>query len=79
MENLTEAGQSGSGFNLVNAAESVRIWGRLYEQLMSPLIAFIFYAPFKLKNSVCMKRVWDYPVGLSAFKVIHSVFYVEAA
>ena len=31
--------------------------GRVYEQRTAPLIAIIFSPPFKLKTSVCMKRV----------------------
>ena len=50
--------------------------GRVYAQRISPLIAFIFYPPFKLKKLAYVKRVQDYLVGLNMFKVIHSFFYV---
>ena len=48
--------------------------GHMYKHQISPLIAFIFYPPFKLKKSACMKRVLDYPVGLNAYKLIHFFF-----
>ena len=51
-----------------------QIWGRMYGLRISPLIAYIFYPPFQLKKSACLKRVQDYPVDLNAFKVIHSFF-----
>ena len=50
--------------------------GHMYEQQISPLIKFIFYPPFKLKKSACMKCIYDYPVCLNVFKVIHSHFYI---
>ena len=52
------------------------VLGRIYEHRISSVIAFIFYPPFKLTKSACMKPVEDYMVGLNACKVIHSFFYV---
>ena len=50
--------------------------GRMYELWISPLIAFIFYPPFKLKKI----SMYEARSGLSgqpnAFKVIHTFFYV---
>ena len=43
-------------------------WGRTYEQRISPLIAFLFYPPFKWEKN---RHVW------SAFTTIHSFFTVE--
>ena len=37
--------------------ELVHTWGRMYQQRILPLVAGIFYPPFKLKNSACMKHV----------------------
>ena len=39
---------------LIHCAE---FWDGVYEERISPLIGFIFYPAFKLKQSVCIKRV----------------------
>ena len=52
------------------------LWGRMYKQRIFPLIAFFVYPMFKLKKSACMKCIYDYPVCLNVFKVIHSHFYI---
>ena len=48
----------------------------MYDDQMAPLIPFVFETMTTLKNSVCVKRRYDCPTGLDAFKDRDSFFSV---
>ena len=68
-------------FKTLNYIKVSNLWsmGSMYGKQISPLIAFIFYLPVKLKKKMAMvKGIFNYPVGLNGFH-IHSFFvYVYA-
>ena len=50
----------------------------MYDEQIAPLIAFVFCTVSTLKDSVRVKRRYDCPTGLDAFKVRDSFFSVYA-
>ena len=52
-------------------------WGRMYEEQVSPLLAFIFYPPYNfLSKLTCVKGIQDYQVGPNAFRFILSFLHL---